>query len=204
MIAKFQSLTRINEGLIDSLQSPLENLLLDACAEENFTKPFESDGQKRTFRARLIDEKHPDFRDDIEGKSPGEEQAYRRGYDQGFACARDMVRAKKSLTEILEEEKLIHAWRTARVQIIGTRPGGTESYSIGLNFRRTGISLTLRYEVFKRDGFKCCYCGLSASNGATLEIDHKIPVSAGGTNNRDNLQTLCFECNRGKSDSHED
>jgi hypothetical protein len=32
-----------------------------------------------------------------------------------------------------------------------------------------------------------------------LEIDHIIPVVDGGTNDRANLVTACFDCNRGKS-----
>lgn len=63
--------------------------------------------------------------------------------------------------------------------------------------KRAEISIRKRFLVFKRDQFSCVLCGRSGL-GVKLEADHKIPVSKGGTNNLDNLQTLCFECNRGK------
>lgn len=62
---------------------------------------------------------------------------------------------------------------------------------------REEISIRRRFLVLKRDQFSCVLCGKSGV-GVKLEVDHKIPVSKGGTNNLDNLQTLCFECNRGK------
>jgi uncharacterized protein YozE (UPF0346 family) len=65
---------------------------------------------------------------------------------------------------------------------------------------RYPISNSLRVEILQRDNLRCVYCGHSPkSNGTTLEIDHIHPVSKGGSNKPDNLQTLCFECNRGKS-----
>ena len=66
--------------------------------------------------------------------------------------------------------------------------------------QRTRIPRGLRHEVFKRDGYKCVECGASKEDGATLHIDHKIPVSKGGTDELDNLQTLCSDCNLNKSD----
>jgi hypothetical protein len=56
----------------------------------------------------------------------------------------------------------------------------------------------IRFEVFQRDGFKCAYCGKDA-NQAILEVDHIIPEAKGGKTELGNLQTACFECNRGKS-----
>ena len=32
-----------------------------------------------------------------------------------------------------------------------------------------------------------------------LEVDHIVPVSKGGKTEADNLQTLCWRCNRSKS-----
>lgn len=62
---------------------------------------------------------------------------------------------------------------------------------------RKPISKKLRFEVFKRDSFTCQYCGKMAPD-TILEIDHIDPVKDGGKNNIINLQTSCFDCNRGK------
>lgn len=65
------------------------------------------------------------------------------------------------------------------------------------------ISTTLRYQVLKRDNFKCCACGASPAKDPAVElhIDHIVPWSKGGETKMDNLQTLCSKCNLGKSDS---
>ena len=65
--------------------------------------------------------------------------------------------------------------------------------------KRKNLSKSVRFEVFKRDNFKCQYCGKSAPD-VVLEVDHIIPVSKGGDNDISNLITACFDCNRGKRD----
>lgn len=64
---------------------------------------------------------------------------------------------------------------------------------------RKAISKKTRFEVFKRDGFMCCYCGAHPPS-VVLEVDHIKAVANGGDNEIDNLITACFDCNRGKSD----
>ncbi len=64
--------------------------------------------------------------------------------------------------------------------------------------KRKPISSQLRFEVLKRDNYKCGICGSSAKDGVKLEIDHKVPVFKGGKNHINNLWTLCWDCNRGK------
>lgn len=62
-------------------------------------------------------------------------------------------------------------------------------------------SLRLRFRVLKRDNFSCVQCGASpAKNSAVvLHIDHIKPWSNGGETEISNLQTLCQNCNLGKS-----
>lgn len=68
------------------------------------------------------------------------------------------------------------------------------------NYKRIGISKTMRFDILVRDDFKCQTCGRTLRDGVSLEVDHKMPVSKGGTNSIDNLWTLCNVCNSGKSD----
>ena len=63
---------------------------------------------------------------------------------------------------------------------------------------RSGLSLSLRFDVFRRDDYRCQICGATTSDGVRLEVDHKDPVSNGGGDEMWNLWTLCFSCNRGK------
>ena len=65
--------------------------------------------------------------------------------------------------------------------------------------KRQFISKGIRHEVFQRDNYRCLECG-ATPDISPLEIDHIIPVSRGGTDEMSNLQTLCYTCNREKSD----
>lgn len=66
--------------------------------------------------------------------------------------------------------------------------------------KRKPLSKKKRFEIFKRDGFVCQYCGRKPPE-AVLEVDHIFPYSKGGTDKETNLITSCFDCNRGKRDS---
>ena len=71
---------------------------------------------------------------------------------------------------------------------------------------------SLRYEILKKAKGKCELCGIPSSL-APLEVDHIVPrstakngkVKKGGKliplNSEENLQALCFRCNRAKRDS---
>lgn len=62
---------------------------------------------------------------------------------------------------------------------------------------RQAIPKKVRFEVFKRDSFKCQYCGAAAPT-VELRVDHIKPVADGGTNDILNLVTACESCNAGK------
>lgn len=65
--------------------------------------------------------------------------------------------------------------------------------------KRKALGNKVRFEVFKRDLFKCQYCGQSAPE-VILNVDHILAVANGGDNSIMNLITSCFKCNNGKSD----
>lgn len=61
--------------------------------------------------------------------------------------------------------------------------------------KRNPLTKSIKFEVFKRDGYKCVAC----KTDEKLEIEHKIPISRGGTDDLENLETLCKSCNIAKS-----
>lgn len=63
----------------------------------------------------------------------------------------------------------------------------------------------LRYKVFLRDGEICAKCGATPRPNFWLEIDHIKPVSKYPelALDIDNLQVLCKDCNRAKSNIDE-
>ena len=71
-------------------------------------------------------------------------------------------------------------------------------------YQRRKMNDSLRYDVMRRDGFRCVLCGRSAAeDGVKLHVDHIIPVSKGGKTEPGNLRTLCENCNLGKSDKYD-
>ena len=67
--------------------------------------------------------------------------------------------------------------------------------------QRALMTVKLREAIKNRDNFTCCNCKNSThmEPNLLLEIDHIIPVSKGGCTVESNLQTLCWKCNRSKS-----
>ena len=68
---------------------------------------------------------------------------------------------------------------------------------ISIPYRKVNLT---RFNIFRRDGYKCIYCG----SDKNLTLDHVIPKSRGGKNNWKNLATCCRKCNRLKDDSSVD
>lgn len=66
--------------------------------------------------------------------------------------------------------------------------------------QRALMTSKLRQHIKERDHFTCQKCGASLEQEPhlLLEIDHIVPVSKGGMTTEDNLQTLCWRCNRSK------
>jgi 5-methylcytosine-specific restriction endonuclease McrA len=65
--------------------------------------------------------------------------------------------------------------------------------------RSKKITTKIRRLVFERDAYRCVRCNTHLN----LCVDHKHPWSKGGSDEIDNLQTLCRSCNSKKKDKME-
>jgi hypothetical protein len=67
--------------------------------------------------------------------------------------------------------------------------------------QRSLMTARFRTHIKQRDNFTCKACTISIYDEPhlLLEVDHMVPVSKGGLSIETNLQTLCWKCNRSKS-----
>jgi hypothetical protein len=67
--------------------------------------------------------------------------------------------------------------------------------------QRSLMTARFREYIKSRDLYSCRYCKVSIRDEEhlLLEVDHIHPVSKGGLSIESNLQTLCWKCNRTKS-----
>lgn len=66
----------------------------------------------------------------------------------------------------------------------------------GKGKNRPKIPPRIRAAVYKRDKYRCVYCGSTRD----LTIDHKKALGNGGKNNMANMVTACEPCNAEKAD----
>lgn len=59
----------------------------------------------------------------------------------------------------------------------------------------SNISALTRLAVLISSGFKCVYCG-----GEATEVDHRVALNRGGTDDIANLVSSCRHCNASKGD----
>lgn len=114
------------------------------------------------------------------------------------------LKAKKDFSEhvrlALEKSKIIHHWgdghggylKNTFEEILSEYISQPSIVSRSKN--RPKISSNKRKTVLERDAYRCVNC----NSHLDLCVDHICPVSKGGTNDIDNLQTLCRSCNSSK------
>lgn len=78
-----------------------------------------------------------------------------------------------------------------------------QQYQQSKEYERSKMTNSLRYDVMKRDGFRCVLCGASQIDGVKLHVDHIKPIAKGGKTEMSNLRTLCDRCNSGKRDKYD-
>jgi len=108
-----------------------------------------------------------------------------------FTYTSDGGMAQRSFTVPMNEETIIELINSLESKL---------SLEAMAKEQRAMMTSKLRLHIKERDNYTCCQCGNSihAEPNLLLEVDHIIPIAKGGLTQEDNLQTLCWKCNRSK------
>lgn len=90
-----------------------------------------------------------------------------------------------------------------QMEALGKQYQKNVEYQNSKAYQRSLMTASMRYDIMKRDHFRCVLCGRTAQEGAKLHVDHILPVAKGGLTVPENLRTLCDRCNLGKSDKYD-
>ncbi len=196
---------------------------------DTVTREFGNWGKALNFLTALLKEKGIEMRVRKRGRFTTQElfdEMERIWVKVGHRPSRDEWEATGAKISHDTYDRHFKSWQNACLQFIEYKAGGVvttdidlpneeisqttneveghlkSNYKVKIENART-ISLSLRLKILNRDNFRCVFCGKSPATdlGTKLHIDHIIPFSKGGKNGIENLQTLCFTCNLGKSDS---
>lgn len=108
-----------------------------------------------------------------------------------FSCTTPGGRKQNTFSVVMNEDNIIEL-----IKILDNK----QSKNSFERKQRSMMTKKLRESIKARDHYTCCNCGNSIYNepNLLLEVDHIIPISKGGCSQKDNLQTLCWKCNRNK------
>lgn len=128
------------------------------------------------------------------GHAPGKRQIAKLGLKISEGPYRTRWGSLKTACEAVAK---FHAGKIDRERLVAGPPS---------NRGRSPLPQKLRWEVLKRDSFRCVQCGVLPADDRTitLEVDHILAVARGGADAIANLQTLCNRCNGGKSSQLQD
>lgn len=122
-------------------------------------------------------------------------------------CNKDIKNIKEDYEDKKQEElkRILSCRNSSSIKDISDGKPSTEwikEERAKLN-RKYKDNMTLREWILKRDNYTCKQCGnsMTIEPNLLLEVDHITPVSKWGPSIPENLQTLCWKCNRAKSNS---
>ena len=108
---------------------------------------------------------------------------------EGKVVQEQLDRRRRELNEFFEIEKNRRGQDTM-YRLVGRKSHGEPG---------RGVSQRVRAEVLLHG--RCNMCGRTVADDLIkLQVDHKLPKEFGGTDDIDNIQALCEECNQGKKD----
>ncbi|MER7604756.1 HNH endonuclease signature motif containing protein [Nocardioides sp. NPDC127503] len=111
---------------------------------------------------------------------------------------RDYAAMEQGATHSQTDRRVRDLRRKFDVQKVGSgRAPGYFLAGRAVSAPRSGIPPKVRGQVLSAQ--RCAQCGKTPlEDHIKLEVDHKVPLSWGGTDDIDNLQPLCEQCNHDK------
>jgi 5-methylcytosine-specific restriction endonuclease McrA len=123
--------------------------------------------------------------------------------------------SQTEIRQVIDDTRLSQGEQTykdpfRRVRELQGEEGFTCIIKEGVNYQLISLNLSpkreprakpsksLWEEIKSQTNFKCSHCG-ATEPPAKLSPDHRIPRSRGGTNDDENWQPLCEQCNNAKS-----
>jgi hypothetical protein len=120
---------------------------------------------------------------------------------EGFLVAQAVAWSGLGLWKLLTRERpkppTLSAEEASRYKFVMPVISNAYERAVRVKYERIPLTKKQRFEILMRDKFTCQYCGRKPPE-VTLEVDHKISVYNGGTNDPSNLITSCWLCNQGK------
>lgn len=96
----------------------------------------------------------------------------------------------RSLAEVLKD-------------VVARATSGPKRWAVVRTGPRDPIPWPIRLSVYLRDDYRCKTCGHRDDTRATLQLDHLLPWSAGGSDYTDNLRVLCTPCNQRRTNQQD-
>lgn len=196
------------KSIIDKIINEIEEIENKKLEQFQETKRFLENIRKKDEEKKLIEEqirnkKRKDLEDKqnfiilqkIEKEKEEKkrlEEARREEQIKQREIQREIDYKEKVKRELLEKQRKIQLESEAIQELINS---GQINEAFSIQNKRQPIPSHIKEAVWKRDKQSCVICG-SKNN---LEFDHNIPFSKGGSNSINNIQLLCQNCNRKKS-----
>jgi 5-methylcytosine-specific restriction endonuclease McrA len=146
--------------------------------------PEEAREKNRRYRAEHLDEER-ERRGRYQAKHPEKKTECQRRY-----------RARHS-EELREASRRYHAERPVETRAYHHRRRALEASAPGTH-TAADIRIQISAQTDKKGVVRCWWCGCDI--GDAYHIDHRVPLSKGGSNAPDNLVIACPTCNLSKSD----
>lgn len=94
--------------------------------------------------------------------------------------------------DVEDWKKFVRQTDLLETEVLASAPDGTLAKVILRKSQRV-IDSVIQWRVFKRDEYKCRYCG---ADGTPLTVDHLVLWEEGGPSIDENLISACKKCNK--------